>query len=156
MAHRLAGRIWLGSVNQNQLCLYLLIYEVLIMALLNSLLNSSASTASSTASQKKKGEVFLNVGFKLADPATNETVVVYLPFGIDLESMPSLNVSGSDENQIRNQLRNQLISELINEGKGLEPGSAKVFNPASIEVELRRKNSVKELKSDLKFAFKFN
>ena len=80
---------------------------------------------------------------------------VFLPFGMDLESMPSLNVSGSDENQMRNQLRNQLITELVEQGKSLEPGSARIFDASIVEVELRRKNSVKEIKSDLKFAFKF-
>ena len=124
------------------------------MALLNSLL-TSASTSTNTASTKKKGEVFINVGFKLVDPATNQSATVYLPFGIDLESMPSLNVSGSDENQMRNQLRNQLITELVEQGKNLEPGTAKVFDASAIEVELRRKNSVKDIKTDLKFNFKF-
>lgn len=125
------------------------------MALLNSLLSASSTASTSTATTKKKGEVYLNVGFKITDPATNETAVIYLPFGMDLESMPNLAVSGSDENQMRNQLRNQLITELVNQGKNLEPGSSKVFDASIIEVELRRKNSVKELKSDLKFNFKF-
>lgn len=125
------------------------------MALLNSLLTpSTASSASSTAT-KKKGEVYLNVGFKVVDPATNQVATIYLPFGMDLESMPALAVSGSDENQLRNQLRNQLINELVNQGKAMEPGTAKVFDASVIEVELRRKNSVKEIKSDLKFNFKF-
>ena len=128
------------------------------MALLNSLLSSSSTATSTSAAvaTKKKGEVYLNIGFKLTDPSSGEELVVYLPFVMDIENMPNLNVSGSDENQLRNTLRNQLVNQLIAEGKGLEPGSSKVFNPASIEVELRRKNSVKELKSDLKFAFKFN
>lgn len=125
------------------------------MALLNSLL-TSASTANTAATTKKKGEIFINVGFKVTDPNTNESATIFLPFGMDLESMPNLNVSGSDENQIRNQLRNQLINDLVLAGKNLEPGSAKTFDANTIEVELRRKNSVKELKSDLKFAFKFN
>ena len=125
------------------------------MALLNALMNTSASSSTNTAPAKKKGEVYLNVGFKITDPSTNETAVIYLPFGMDLESMPSLNVTGSDENQMRNQLRNQLINELVAQGKNLEPGSSKVFDASVIEVELRRKNSVKELKSDLKFNFKF-
>lgn len=125
------------------------------MALLNSLLTSSASTSTNTAPAKKKGEVYLNVGFKITDPNTKETATVFLPFGMDLESMPNLNLSGSDENQMRNQLRNQLITELVEQGKAMEPGSAKVFDGSIVEVELRRKNSVKELKSDLKFNFKF-
>ena len=125
------------------------------MALLNSLLTSASTANTNTASTKKKGEVYLNVGFKITDPSTNETAVIYLPFGMDLESMPSLAVSGSDENQMRNQLRNQLINELVAQGKNLEPGSSKVFDASVIEVELRRKNSVKELKTDLKFNFKF-
>lgn len=124
------------------------------MALLNALMNTSSSTATANVT-KKKGEVYLNVGFKITDPASGETATVYLPFGMDLESMPSLNVSGSDENQMRNQLRNQLINELVNQGKAMEPGSAKIFDASIIEVELRRKNSVKEIKSDLKFNFKF-
>ena len=126
------------------------------MALLNALLNSSSTASSSTATvAKKKGEIFINVGFKIVDPNTKETATVFLPFGMDLESMPSLNVSGSDENQMRNQLRNQLITELVEQGKSLEPGSARIFDASIVEVELRRKNSVKEIKSDLKFAFKF-
>lgn len=125
------------------------------MALLNSLLNTSASSSSTAAPAKKKGEVYLNVGFKVTDPATNQSVTIYLPFGMDLESMPSLAVSGSDENQLRNSLRNQLIDELVAQGKSLEPGSSKIFDASVIEVELRRKNSVKDIKTDLKFNFKF-
>lgn len=125
------------------------------MALLNALLTSSSSTSTNTAPAKKKGEVYLNVGFKITDPSSGEVATVYLPFGMDLESMPNLNVTGSDENQMRNQLRNQLINELVNQGKAMEPGTAKVFDASVIEVELRRKNSVKELKTDLKFNFKF-
>ena len=128
------------------------------MALLNALLSSTSSSTTNTAASaaKKKGEVYINLGFKITDPATNETVVVYLPFGMDLENMPALSVSGSDENQIRNQLRNQLVNQLVAEGKAMEPGSSKVFNPATIEVELRRKNSVKEINSNINFNFKFN
>ena len=138
------------------------------MALLNSLLKNSASssstaapaktsasTSTSTAATKKKGEIYLNVGFKIIDPATNQSGTIYLPFGMDLESMPSLAVSGSDENQLRNSLRNQLIDELVAQGKDMEPGTAKVFDGSSVEVELRRKNSVKDIKTDLKFNFKF-
>ena len=125
------------------------------MALLNSLLNASSSTNTAASAAKKKGEIFINIGFKVTDPATNQSVTIYLPFGMDLESMPNLNVTGSDENQLRNQLRNQLVNELVAQGKAMEPGTAKVFDASVIEVELRRKNSVKELKSDLKFAFKF-
>lgn len=126
------------------------------MALLNALLTSSSTTNTSTATaQKKKGEIYINIGFKIIDPATNEAATIYLPFGMDLESMPALAVSGSDENQLRNQLRNQLVNELINQGKNLEPGTSKVFDASIIEVELRRKNSVKEIKNDLKFNFKF-
>lgn len=125
------------------------------MALLNALLSSASSSTTATAT-KKKGEVFINLGFKVTDPNTNETVVIYLPFGMDLESMPALTVSGSDESQIRNQLRNQLVNQLVAEGKAMEPGSSKVFNPATIEVELRRKNSVKEINSNINFNFKFN
>lgn len=125
------------------------------MALLNSLLSTSSTASTSTAATKKKGEIYLNVGFKIIDPATNQAATIYLPFGMDLESMPALTVSGSDENQLRNQLRNQLINELVNQGKAMEPGTAKVFDASVIEVELRRKNSVKEIKSDLKFNFKF-
>ena len=125
------------------------------MALLNSLLNTSASSSSTAAPAKKKGEIFINIGFKITDPATNQSVTIYLPFGMDLESMPNLNVTGSDENQLRNQLRNQLVNELVAQGKTLEPGTAKVFDANTIEVELRRKNSVKELKCDVPFAFKF-
>lgn len=125
------------------------------MALLNALLTSSASTSTTATTTKKKGEIYLNVGFKITDPASGEVATVYLPFGMDLESMPNLNITGSDENQMRNQLRNQLIDELVAQGKSLEPGSSKIFDASVIEVELRRKNSVKELKSDLKFNFKF-
>lgn len=125
------------------------------MALLNALMNTSSTTSTSTAAAKKKGEIFLNIGFKVTDPATNASVTIYLPFGMDLESMPNLNVTGSDENQLRNQLRNQLVNELVAQGKTLEPGTAKVFDGSTIEVELRRKNSVKELKCDVPFAFKF-
>ena len=125
------------------------------MALLNSLLNTSASSSSTAAPAKKKGEIFINIGFKDTDPATNQSVTIYLPFGMDLESMPNLNVTGSEENQLRNQLRNQLVNELVAQGKTLEPGTAKVFDANTIEVELRRKNSVKELKCDVPFAFKF-
>lgn len=127
------------------------------MALLNALLSSSTASSTNTAASaaKKKGEIYLNVGFKITDPASGEVATVYLPFGMDLESMPNLNITGSDENQMRNQLRNQLITDLISAGKNLEPGTAKVFDASVIEVELRRKNSVKELKSDLKFNFKF-
>ena len=125
------------------------------MALLNSLLKTSASSSSTAAPAKKKGEIFINIGFKVTDPATNQSGTIYLPFGMDLESMPSLAVSGSDENQLRNQLRNQLITELVEQGKNLEPGTAKVFDGSSVEVELRRKNSVKDIKTDLKFNFKF-
>lgn len=125
------------------------------MALLNSLLSASSTTSSTASATKKKGEIYLNVGFKITDPASGEVATVYLPFGMDLESMPNLNITGSDENQMRNQLRNQLIDELVAQGKSLEPGSSKIFDASVIEVELRRKNSVKELKSDLKFNFKF-
>lgn len=125
------------------------------MALLNALLNTSASSSTTSAPAKKKGEVYLNVGFKVTDPATNQSVTIYLPFGMDLENMPSLAVSGSDENQLRNSLRNQLIDELVAQGKSMEPGTAKVFDGSIVEVELRRKNSVKDIKTDLKFAFKF-
>lgn len=125
------------------------------MALLNALLTSSSTTSSTATTAKKKGEIYLNVGFKITDPASGEVATVYLPFGMDLESMPNLNITGSDENQMRNQLRNQLIDELVAQGKSLEPGSSKIFDASVIEVELRRKNSVKELKSDLKFNFKF-
>ena len=125
------------------------------MALLNALMNTSSTTSTSTAAAKKKGEVFINIGFKVTDPATNQSVTIYLPFGMDLESMPNLNVTGSDENQLRNQLRNQLVNELVAQGKTLEPGTSKIFDANTIEVELRRKNSVKELKCDVPFAFKF-
>lgn len=125
------------------------------MALLNALMNTSSTASSTNTATKKKGEIYLNVGFKVTDPSSGEVATIYLPFGMDLESMPALAVSGSDENQLRNQLRNQLINELVAQGKNLEPGSAKVFDASVIEVELRRKNSVKEIKSDLKFNFKF-
>ena len=124
------------------------------MALLNALMNTSTSSTAS-APAKKKGEIYLNVGFKVTDPSSGEVATIYLPFGMDLESMPALAVSGSDENQLRNQLRNQLINDLVSQGKAMEPGTAKVFDGSSVEVELRRKNSVKEIKSDLKFNFKF-
>lgn len=125
------------------------------MALLNALMNTSASTSTNATVAKKKGEIFINVGFKIVDPNTKETATVFLPFGMDLESMPSLALNGSDENQLRNSLRNQLITELVEQGKSMEPGTAKVFDASIVEVELRRKNSVKDIKTDLKFAFKF-
>lgn len=125
------------------------------MALLNALMSASSTTSTASAPAKKKGEIFLNVGFKITDPATNQDVTVFLPFGMDLESMPSLAVSGSDENQLRNSLRNQLITELVEQGKAMDPGSARVFDGSIVEVELRRKNSIKDIKTDLKFAFKF-
>lgn len=125
------------------------------MALLNALLTSSSTASTSTAATKKKGEIYLNVGFKVTDPSSGEVATIYLPFGMDLESMPALAVSGSDENQLRNQLRNQLINDLVSQGKTMEPGTSKVFDASVIEVELRRKNSVKDIKTDLKFNFKF-
>ena len=94
---------------------------------------SSSSTASST---RKEGKCFINVGFKCQ--INGEEEVVYLPFGIDLDNLPELKVTGSNEYQARTLLRNELVSQLRQLIMSMEPGTGKISEDAV--VEFRRKN----------------
>lgn len=96
---------------------------------------SSLSNASSTSS-RKEGKCFINVGFKCH--INGEEEVVYLPFGIDLDNLPELKVTGSNEYQARTILRNELVSQIRQLIMSMEPGTAKISEDAV--VEFRRKN----------------
>ena len=95
---------------------------------------SSLSNASSSA--RKEGKCFINVGFRCT--INNEEEVVYLPFGIDLDNLPELKVTGSNEYQARTILRNELVSQIRQLIMSMEPGTAKISEDAV--VEFRRKN----------------
>jgi hypothetical protein len=97
---------------------------------------SSLSNASSTSSTRKEGKCFINVGFKCN--INGESEVVYLPFGIDLDNLPELKVTGSNEYQARTILRNELVSQIRQLIMSMEPGTAKISEDAV--VEFRRKN----------------
>lgn len=98
---------------------------------------SSLSNASSTSSSsRKEGKCFINVGFKCT--INGESEVVYLPFGIDLDNLPELKVTGSNEYQARTLLRNELVSQLRQLIMSMEPGTGKISEDAV--VEFRRKN----------------
>lgn len=105
---------------------------------------SSLSNASSTASSRKEGKCFINVGFKCQ--INGETEVVYLPFGIDLDNLPELKVTGSNEYQARTLLRNELVSQLRQLIMSMEPGTAKISEDAV--VEFRRKNETMSIDSN--------
>lgn len=97
---------------------------------------SSLSNTSSSTSARKEGKCFINVGFKCQ--INGETEVVYLPFGIDLDNLPELKVTGSNEYQARTILRNELVSQIRQLIMSMEPGTAKISEDAV--VEFRRKN----------------
>lgn len=97
---------------------------------------SSLSNASSTSSSRKEGKCFINVGFRCT--INGESEVVYLPFGIDLDNLPELKVTGSNEYQARTILRNELVSQIRQLIMSMEPGTAKISEDAV--VEFRRKN----------------
>ena len=99
-------------------------------------LSSLANASSSSTSSRKEGKCFINVGFKCQ--INNEEEVVYLPFGIDLDNLPELKVTGSNEYQARTILRNELVSQIRQLIMSMEPGTAKISEDAV--VEFRRKN----------------
>ena len=102
---------------------------------------SSLSNASSSTSTRKEGKCFINIGFKCI--INGETEVVYLPFGIDLDNLPELKVTGSNEYQARTLLRNELVSQLRQLIMSMEPGTGKISEDAV--VEFRRKNETHTL-----------
>ena len=69
--------------------------------------------------------------------------MVYLPFGIDLDNLPELKVTGSNEYQARTLLRNELVSQLRQLIMSMEPGTGKISEDAV--VEFRRKNETHTL-----------
>lgn len=97
---------------------------------------SSLSNNASSTSTRKEGKCFINVGFKCN--INGEDEVVYLPFGIDLDNLPELKVTGSNEYQARTILRNELVSQIRQLIMSMEPGTAKISEDAV--VEFRRKN----------------
>ena len=96
------------------------------------------STISSTADISEIPFTKESGVYKVKCQINGEEEVVYLPFGIDLDNLPELKVTGSNEYQARTILRNELVSQIRQLIMSMAPGTAKISEDAV--VEFRRKN----------------
>lgn len=100
---------------------------------------------------RTKSEFWLNVGY-VVEIDTDEGVVerfVSLPFGIPLDTMKPLEVSGnSDVFAYLRMAQNELLESLLEAANELKPGESRVIGAGDqLSIEIRR---IKGERSDLK------
>ena len=109
----------------------------------------AAATANTEA--RPKSEFWLNVGYTV-EVDTDEGVVerfVSLPFGIPLDTMKPLEISGnSDAFAYLRMAQNELLEALLEAAAELKPGESRVLGAGDqLSVEIRR---IKGERTDLK------
>lgn len=114
-------------------------------------LNLKKPATSAAAETRAKSEFWLNVGYTV-EVDTDEGVVerfVSLPFGIPLDTMKPLDVSGnSDAFAYLRMAQNDLLEALLEAANELKPGESRVLGAGDqLSIEIRR---VKGERTDLK------
>ena len=108
--------------------------------------------AQATATEARvKSEFWLNVGY-VVEVDTDEGVVerfVSLPFGIPLDTMKPLEISGSsDAFAYLRMAQNDLLESLLEAANELKPGESRVLGAGDqLAIEIRR---IKGERTDLK------
>lgn len=115
-------------------------------------LNLNLKKPSAAATEARvKSEYWLNVGY-VVEVDTDEGVVqrfVSLPFGIPLDTMKPLEVSGSsDAFAYLRMAQNELLESLLEAANQLQPGESRVIGCGDqLSIEIRR---IKGERTDLK------
>lgn len=114
-------------------------------------LNLKKPSSTATTDARPKSEFWLNVGY-VVEVDTDEGPVdrfVSLPFGIPLDTMKPLEVSGSsDVFAYLRMAQNDLLESLLEAAQQLQPGESRVLGAGDqLSIEIRR---VKGERTDLK------
>ena len=109
------------------------------------------SAAAAATEARTKSEFWLNVGY-VVEVDTDEGVVerfVSLPFGIPLDTMKPLEISGSsDAFAYLRMAQNDLLESLLEAANELKPGESRVLGAGDqLAIEIRR---IKGERTDLK------
>lgn len=114
-------------------------------------LNLKKPTVAAATETRTKSEFWLNVGYTV-NVDTDDGVVerfVSLPFGIPLDTMKPLEVSGSsDAFAYLRMAQNDLLESLLEAAHELQPGESRVIGAGDqLAIEIRR---IKGERTDLK------
>jgi len=114
-------------------------------------LNLKKPSAAAATEARVKSEFWLNVGY-VVEVDTDEGVVerfVSLPFGIPLDTMKPLEISGnSDVFAYLRMAQNELLESLLEAANELKPGESRVLGAGDqLAIEIRR---IKGERTDLK------
>lgn len=114
-------------------------------------LNLKTQAVAAATETRPKSEFWLNVGYTV-DVETDEGVIerfVSLPFGIPLDTMKPLEISGSsDVFAYLRMAQNELLESLLEAAHELKPGEARVIGAGDqLAIEIRR---IKGERTDLK------
>jgi hypothetical protein len=139
---------WLGqwmlsgsTVNSHQKRKSLMGVDLNRSSIFGGLTDPAPASADAGRADLPKAEFWLNVGYEVGEPGTDDYRFVSLPIGIPVDTMKPIEIKTRNVEFGQFQsAQNDLLRQIQTKAAELAPGEAEVFGEGPLKIQLRRVN----------------